>query len=93
VLVTGGVGVVVSSLLVRLGARFVTVPNLMCLSLDSCVVPRTLHADRKRSPNGEEHCEQQQKPEAEGLHGDQVSTGGKVQSSLRGRRGRAIWQL
>lgn len=29
---------------------------------------RALHADRKRAPNREEHCQQQQEPEAKDVH-------------------------
>lgn len=30
--------------------------------------PRAMHGDRHRAPDGEQHGQQQQEPEAEGLH-------------------------
>lgn len=46
----------------------VAVAGLRGLGYNLCRSPRALHADRERPPDREEHGQQQQEPEAEGLH-------------------------
>lgn len=48
---------------------FVTVLDQLRFDLDRRPGARALHGDRVRPPDREEHCEQQQEPEAKRFHG------------------------
>lgn len=55
-------------LVVLVAMVMVAVLRQLGFDLDRRPLARAVHGGRQRSPNGKQHCEQQQEPEAKGLH-------------------------